>query len=58
MLTADIPDLQVDWRIGRWKGYGSDILADGGNSFEVGVRGCVGALYLFEEGGFTGVVEA
>ena len=57
MLAADVPDLQVDGRVGRREGDGGDILADGGDGFEVGVRGRVGAFYLFEEGGFAGVVE-
>lgn len=58
MLSADIPDLQVDWGIWRRKGDGGDILADGGHRLQIGVRGRVGALYLFEERGFPGVVEA
>ena len=58
MLAADIPDFQVNGRIGRREGYGSDILADSGDGLEVGMRGSVGALDLFEEGGLAGVVKA
>ena len=58
MLAADVPDLQVDGGVGRGEGDGGDILADGGDGFEVGVGGGVGGFYLFEEGGFPGVVEA
>lgn len=58
MLAADVPDLQVDGGVGRREGDGGDILADGGDGFEVGVGGGVSGFYLFEEGGFPGVVEA
>jgi hypothetical protein len=58
MLTADVPYLEVDGWVGRWKRDGSDVLADSRDCFEVWMRGCVGAFYLFEQGCFAGVVEA
>jgi hypothetical protein len=33
MLAADVPYLEVDGRIRRWEGDGSDVLADGGDGF-------------------------
>jgi len=56
MLPADVPYLEVD--VWLWEFDGSDVLADGGHGFEVGVRGRVGGFYLLEECGFAGVVEA
>jgi hypothetical protein len=58
MLAADVPDLQVYGRVWRGQFDGRDILADGGDGFEVGVRWGVGGFYLLEESGFAGVVEA
>lgn len=57
MLAADVPDLEVDGGIGGREGDGGDVLADGGDGFEVRVERRVGAFYLLEEGGFAGVVE-
>lgn len=58
MLAADIPYLEVYRRV-RWReGDGSDVLADCGDGFEVRMRGCIGAFYLLEECGLSGVVEA
>ena len=58
VLAADVPDLQVDGRVGRREGDGRDILADGGDGLEVWVGGRVGAFYLFEERSFSCIVEA
>jgi hypothetical protein len=58
VLAADVPDLEVYGGIWGRERDGSDVLADGGDGFEVGVRGRVGGFYLFEERGFSGVVEA
>jgi hypothetical protein len=58
MLAADVPYLEVDGWVRRWEFDGCDVLADRGHGLEVGVRGRVGGLYLFEECGFSGVVEA
>ena len=58
MLAADFPYLEVDGRIWRWKGDGSNVLADGGDGLEVGVRGRVGAFYLLDERRLAGIVEA
>jgi hypothetical protein len=37
VLPADVPDLEVDGGIGRGERDGGDVLADGGDGFEVGV---------------------
>jgi hypothetical protein len=58
MLTAYVPYLEVDRWIWRGKRDGSDVLADGGDGSQVGVRRCVCAFYLFEECGFASIVEA
>lgn len=58
MLAADVPELEVDGRVWWGKGEGDCVLADGGDGFEVWVRGRVGGFDLLEEGGFAGVVEA
>ena len=58
MLAADVPYLEVERWVWRWEGDGSNVLADGGNGLEVGVRGRVGAFYLLEERRLAGIVEA
>lgn len=58
MLAADVPYLQVYGRIWWGELDGRDVLADGGDGLEVGVRGRVGGFNLLEEGGFARVVEA
>lgn len=60
VLATHVPDLQID----LWEGDGRDILADGGDSFEVWVVGGGDGLvyregfYVLEEGCFTSIVEA
>lgn len=60
VLAADVPDLEVH----VWENDGGDVLADGGDSFEVGGRGGGGAVgvedgfYLLVKGGLACVVEA
>lgn len=58
MLTAHIPYLEVYWWIRRWKRDGGHVLSDGGHGFQIRVRGCVCALYLFKESGLAGIVKA
>jgi hypothetical protein len=58
MLAADVPYFEVNGWVWRWKRDGSDVLADGRDGFEVRVRGCVCAFYLFQEGCFAGIVQA
>lgn len=33
-------------------------MSDGGHGFQIRVRGCVCALYLFKESGLAGIVKA
>lgn len=57
MLPAYIPDLEIEvLRCGERDG--SYVLANCGDGFEVRVVVGEGGFYLFEEGGFAGVVEA
>lgn len=58
MLAADVPYLEVDGRVWRWEGNGSDILAHSGHGAEVGVGRGICAFYLLEESCFTSIVKA
>lgn len=58
VLAPNIPELEVYRRIWGREGECYGVLADGGDGFQVWVRGCVGRFYLLEERGFACVVEA
>ena len=58
VLAADVPYLEIDGWVWRWKRECGHVLADGGDRLQVGVRGCVGCLDLLKERGLAGIVEA
>lgn len=58
VLAADVPYFEVDGRVGRWKGDGSHILSDSGDSFQVRVRRRIRSFNLLKESRFAGVIKA
>jgi hypothetical protein len=58
VLAADVPYLEVDGRVWRWKRECGNVLPNGRNGLQVGVRGCVGCLDLLKERRLAGIVEA
>ena len=58
MLAADVPYLEVDGRVWRRKGDGSDILANRRHCSEIGIRGRVCAFYLLEKRRLSRIVQA